>query len=149
MNEAHGMYQVDTGSNNKQIQKLDHIGSTKTHLINPPPPPPHSLLLLSLPYSMIIHSLFPLTQVEGIVGTYIANRKTPGSQYGATVISFDKGGAWNFLTPPTVTSGGAPIICSLVSESTSSPLCLLAHSSPPGIHTPPPASVLTSSPHEQ
>jgi len=51
---------------------------------------------------------FDVHVVEGIVGTYIANRKTPGSQYGATVISFDKGGAWNFLTPPAVTSAGTP-----------------------------------------
>jgi len=76
---------------------------------------------------VILFSLLPLPQVEGIVGTYIANRKTPGSQYGATVISFDKGGAWNFLTPPAVTSGGTPIICSPVSESTSSPLYLHSH----------------------
>ena len=71
------------------------------------------------PPSSFSTSLFlslPLTQVEGIVGTYIANRKTPGSQYGATVISFDKGGTWNLLTPPAsaVTTSGT--VCVPVRE---------------------------------
>ena len=87
----------------------------------------------------------PLTQVEGIVGTYIANRKTLGSRYGATVISFDKGGTWNLLTPPAgaVTSSGA--VCVHVCETClqtptqvcchTSSLCLPLSPPPPHTHT--------------
>ena len=80
----------------------------------------------------------PLTQVEGIVGTYIANRKTPGSRYGATVISFDKGGTWNLLTPPAgaVTSSGA--VCVPVRETclqTPTQVCCHTSSPPPPTHT--------------
>ncbi len=53
--------------------------------------------------------------VEGIVGTYMANRKLPGSSYGATVISFDKGGEWRAVTPPTVDYLGHPVTCYPVS----------------------------------
>ena len=74
-----------------------------------------SILYFQCTCSSLFLSL-PLTQVEGIVGTYIANRKTPGSQYGATVISFDKGGTWNLLTPPAsaVTTSGT--VCVPVHE---------------------------------
>ena len=41
-----------------------------------------------------------LFQAEGIVGTYIANIKSPTTNSGSTVISFDKGGTWLQLSPP-------------------------------------------------
>ncbi len=58
---------------------------------------------------------FDIHVVEGIVGTYMANRKLPGSSYGATVISFDKGGEWRAVTPPAVDYLGHPVTCYPVS----------------------------------
>lgn len=55
------------------------------------------------------------SQVEGIVGTYVANRKAPGSSYGATVISFDKGGEWTLITPPAEDYQNNPVLCDPVS----------------------------------
>ena len=48
------------------------------------------------------------------MGTYIANRRVRGHFYGATVISFDKGGEWSLLRPPTVDIDQQPIICAQV-----------------------------------
>lgn len=53
--------------------------------------------------------------MEGIVGTYIANKKVSDARYGATVISFDKGGEWAYITPPAVDRDGNPIMCVPVS----------------------------------
>ena len=52
--------------------------------------------------------------MEGIVGTYMANQKVPGSRYGASVISYDKGGEWVRLIPPAIDSSGRPTICAPV-----------------------------------
>ena len=60
-------------------------------------------------------TLMCISQVEGIVGTYMANQKVPGSRYGASVISYDKGGEWVRLVPPAVDSTGRPTICAPVS----------------------------------
>ena len=59
----------------------------------------------------------PPAQVEGIVGTYIANRQVPNNQFGATVISFDKGGEWNLVIPPASDYNNQPIFCVPVSLS--------------------------------
>lgn len=56
-----------------------------------------------------------MLQVESIVGTYIANKKISGARYGASVVSFDKGGKWLHITPPAVDKDGNPIICVPVS----------------------------------
>ena len=61
--------------------------------------------------------LYTVPQVEGIVGTFIANIKDPASQYGSTVISYDKGGNWASLRPPTVDRNGAFLNCQPVSQS--------------------------------
>lgn len=67
-------------------------------------------------YLFVISSMGVVcTQVEGIVGTYIANQKVPDAPYGASVISFDKGGKWVHLPPPAVDRNGTPIICAPVS----------------------------------
>ena len=58
-----------------------------------------------------------LLQVEGVVGTYFANRHADGSQYGSTVVSFDKGGRWNLLTPPALDVYNRPVVCAPVSSS--------------------------------
>ena len=52
--------------------------------------------------------------MEGIVGTYMANQKMPGSRYGASVISYDKGGEWVWLVPPAVDSTNRPTLCAPV-----------------------------------
>ena len=44
----------------------------------------------------------------------MANQKVPGSRYGASVISYDKGGEWVRLIPPAVDSSGIPTICAPV-----------------------------------
>ena len=67
----------------------------------------------------------PPAQVEGIVGTYIANRQVPGNDFGATVISFDKGGEWSLVTPPASDYNNRPIHCVPVSQSL--PYQLLAY----------------------
>lgn len=56
------------------------------------------------------------SQVEGVVGTYFANRHAVDSTTGSTVISFDKGGRWNLLTAPGVDRNGRPIVCVPVSS---------------------------------
>ena len=53
-------------------------------------------------------------QVEGIVGTYIANRKDPNSNYGVSLISFDKGGGWNRITAPLTDYRTLPVYCTPV-----------------------------------
>lgn len=58
---------------------------------------------------------FDVYVVEGIPGTYLVNRRVYGSSQGATVISFDKGGEWQPVTPPAVDANGNLIICNLVS----------------------------------
>lgn len=55
-----------------------------------------------------------VVQVEGIVGTYVANQRVLGSRYGASVISYDKGGEWVRLVPPAVDRSGIPNICAPV-----------------------------------
>jgi len=54
-------------------------------------------------------------KVEGIKGTYIANIDVERQSYGATVISFDKGGEWAPLTAPTLDLNGVPLNCFAVS----------------------------------
>ena len=55
--------------------------------------------------------------VEGIPGIYIVNKVAVyGSDQGSTVISFDKGGEWRSLTPPTVNAKGVLINCDPVSS---------------------------------
>lgn len=55
--------------------------------------------------------------MEGIPGIYIVNKVAVyGSDQGSTVISFDKGGEWRSLTPPTVDSNNVLITCELVSS---------------------------------
>ena len=49
------------------------------------------------------------------MGTYMANQKVPGSRYGASVISYDKGGEWVRLVPPAIDSSGRPTLCAHVS----------------------------------
>ena len=74
--------------------------------------------------------------MEGIVGTYIANQRAPGSRYGTSVISYDKGGGWTYLLPPAVDSSGTPVICAPVSHVTSSGLASV--SPPPYLPLPSP-----------
>ena len=52
--------------------------------------------------------------MEGIVGTYIANTVDASGIFGATVISYDKGGKWTSLNPPAVDMMNRPIICQQV-----------------------------------
>lgn len=56
-----------------------------------------------------------LLQVEGIVGTFIANVKDPSGRFGSTVISYDKGGNWVSLRPPTVDRNDVFLNCQQVS----------------------------------
>ena len=58
---------------------------------------------------------FDVYVVEGIPGTYLVNKRVYGSSQGSTVISFDKGGQWDPLIPPTTDANGSPINCNLVS----------------------------------
>ena len=53
-------------------------------------------------------------QVEGIVGTFVANVKSPGSRFGSKVISYDKGGEWVPLRPPQFDRRGGFINCQQV-----------------------------------
>ena len=55
------------------------------------------------------------SQVEGVVGTYFANRHAAGSRYGSTVVSFDKGGRWDLLTTPALDYRDHPVVCVPVS----------------------------------
>ena len=50
-------------------------------------------------------------QVEGVVGTYFANVRTPNASDGLTLVSYDKGGNWLPLTPPL----DSQLTCQLVS----------------------------------
>lgn len=45
------------------------------------------------------------------MGTFIANIKDPSGRYGTTVISYDKGGNWGSLRPPSVDRNGFFINC--------------------------------------
>ncbi|XP_011403900.1 PREDICTED: VPS10 domain-containing receptor SorCS1-like [Amphimedon queenslandica] len=71
--------------------------------------------LISPPESDWIDSYptFDVYVVEGIPGTYLVNRRVYGSTQGATVISFDKGGEWKPLNPPTTDASGHLINCNL------------------------------------
>lgn len=55
-------------------------------------------------------------QVEGLVGTFIANTRDPVTRFGSTVISYDKGGNWVQLRPPTLDRNGEFIDCQQVSD---------------------------------
>ena len=69
---------------------------------------------------------FVIGKVEGIVGTYIANQRVPGSRYGASVISYDKGGEWTYLIPPAVDNLNQPIICAPVSHVTNNDVIIIS-----------------------
>ena len=73
------------------------------------------LLLLWLFCLFFSYPTFDVYVVEGIPGTYLVNRRVYGSSQGATVISFDKGGEWQPVTPPAVDANGNFITCNLVS----------------------------------
>ena len=73
------------------------------------------LLLLWLFCLFFSYPTFDVYVVEGIPGTYLVNRRVYGSSQGATVISFDKGGEWQPVTPPAVGANGNLITCNLVS----------------------------------
>ena len=55
-------------------------------------------------------------QVEGLNGVILANIQDPNSRYGASVISYDKGGEWSAITPPSVGADGSQLLCNPVSE---------------------------------
>lgn len=78
----------------------------------------HGFLELLLLWSFCLFFSYPTFDVyvvEGIPGTYLVNRRVYGSSQGATVISFDKGGEWQPVTPPAVDANGNFITCNLVS----------------------------------
>ena len=56
---------------------------------------------------------FDVYVMEGIKGTYFANKKVPYSSNGYTVISFDKGGKWDPVSPPPAGANESP--CTSVS----------------------------------
>ena len=58
---------------------------------------------------------FDVYVTEGISGTYLANKRVSYTNNGYTVITFDKGGRWATLTPPTVHANQEPLICNPVS----------------------------------
>ena len=81
----------------------------------PPTPPPTPFHPLPLP-SPTPPSPTPSSslKVEGLNGVLFANVKNPRSSYGASVVSYDKGGRWDAITPPTIDSNNRPIRCTPV-----------------------------------
>jgi hypothetical protein len=55
--------------------------------------------------------IFDLHLVEGLKGVLFANQKNPRSRFGASVVSYDKGGRWDSITPPSVDLNGRIINC--------------------------------------
>ena len=61
--------------------------------------------------TVIIHIF---SQIDGINGTMIANRKEPAdgaAKVVRTVVTLDNGGDWNYITPPETDLSGAPVMC--------------------------------------
>lgn len=59
---------------------------------------------------------FDFERFHGLEGIYIANNVSNFEQTSAkplltTVVTFDNGGEWKYLAPPSVDSQGNPIIC--------------------------------------
>ena len=64
---------------------------------------------------VLVYAMFPLPpQVEGLKGVLFANQKNPRSRFGASVVSYDKGGRWDSITPPSVDLNGRIINCAPV-----------------------------------
>ena len=63
-------------------------------------------------------------RVSGLRGIYLASRLQPGftgsprsrlgPEHVQTLITFDKGGRWQPLTPPAVDATGVPLYCNRV-----------------------------------
>ena len=82
------------------------------------------MTLLPLPRSVVGGDFVDVHRVSGLRGIYIASRlpadaatrrsSSLGPEHVQTLITFDKGGRWQPVTPPAVDSTGVPIHCEQV-----------------------------------
>ncbi len=72
---------------------------------------PDYVVYLSPSDSTHYRRLYTLSQVDGIRGAVLANRKVPGDSFGGTLISHNKGGQWSPLQAPAVDRNGLPTSC--------------------------------------
>lgn len=80
---------------------------------------PQNYMLKMFPYRRYMdHDFVDLHKVDGLRGVYVASQLNVG-QVGhrqiSSLISFDKGGEWRKLNPPSEDASGKPVNCHLVS----------------------------------